>query len=185
MTAKTEVLLGLAFVLGGCSFDGSTDGVVAGSQDDEEQTEIFLVHTEDTKRGGLIQGTYLDSTSVDGVSEVILAELKDDSERLEHKWELGPMPAGTYELAVVVQTYSPTSTDEFSLEYETDLERGKTELLVLGNSNDVMSYSMTVTLSAQSSLELRVKLDHKLATNDDGDPLRQFSVDYIALSRVD
>jgi hypothetical protein len=189
MTAKTDLLLGLILVLGGCTFDGNTNvDVSTGGQNDGETTGIFSATGEDTKKGGLVEGTYLDSNFADGVSQVILAETNRDSERLKHTWELGPMPAGSYELTIVAHASTPASVDEFFLEYETDLGGGNTHLLYLGASNAVESYSSLVTLSAESSLLLSVELDDKLATTDGSDnpiPLRQISVDYIALSRVD
>ncbi len=205
MSSKIRILAGLALTFGACAFDGSTESYDFGDPETDTgdpetnideplaavadpaeppptSSIIFTASTEETRRGDLIEGSVLDSHESDGFAEVILAEVSKNSEKLEHDWEFGIVPAGTYELALVALPYGPNVDDLFVVDYKTDM--GRTKLLLLASSETMTTYSATIELPEETQIRLRVKLSGGTASMG-ANPMRQISVDYLALARVD
>ncbi len=177
-----------SLVLAGCQFDGSgvpsTGDLPAFSDSDtaspesQEATE-FVASSEETKRG-LLTGTYVESHVLDGQSETILAEIDKGNERLEHRWFFDEIPAGQYQLTLVVLPVAPEDVS-FNVQFKTETRKGHADLFLLAANGLYMSYEGEISLSEATTLELKLKLDKVEAENNIAVSLVE--VDFLGMRR--
>jgi len=198
-TRSTWVFLGSLLLLGACAFDGSTafdpevdpPPVDPAGDDQADPTPPgtpteYVANAEETKKGERIAGSYQDSFVLDGVVEVIEAEVARKDEELEHSWAFGALPAGNYRLALVGLPYSPEPIDEFVLEYAVAGVRGHNGLLLMQASAAVTSFEGQFSLADGGDFEVRVTLPrHTKAIGPDDIPFRRIDVDYLVLTALD
>ena len=193
MTSQA-VLLSAVFCVGACQFDatGEAEDSIPGAErpgdtktgnDTPTEPTVLVATSENTKHGSLALGNYIDSHAVDGNFETILAELaKGNDEKLEHNWLFEAVPAGVYEISMVVLPTGPNEYDGFSVEYASEGVKGHTELFVLEVSDSFRSYQGLIDLRETGDLELRTKLKGK--TKAEGtEPARMINVDFLGLHR--
>lgn len=136
MKFRPWIYAALLIAASGCHFDGSADNrqndpgdelaepdnsggddsLVPKPPDTETLLSIYAI-SESTKYGELAEGSYEDLEAMDETYETILAAVDSDVEKLEQRWKLGEVDAGSYQLAIAVDAYSPIDPETYEVSY--------------------------------------------------------------------